>query len=314
MPAPTAQQDPTSLERDLLTQLTLRWDRRVAVKRDELDLDGHFDPDLPDFPARLVPVFGPRGAEGLDAEARGLILAAAWVSYNEKTTAMEDEVILPACRLLLREHLPVRRDEAAMTALRQTIVDEDYHILMCHNAAAVTRRRRGLAGMRFPVGGWAVIRGLRECRAGLTGPRRDLVDIAFALAAETTISGFLSTLAGARDIQPMNRMSTELHRRDESAHAVVFRELAGSLYRELAGEERELFKDALVRGVTSFRAPDFDPWVTVAAAGGLEVTAAELAEAAGARPAPPRDFAPLKLLLADLGLTGELAPALGIAA
>ncbi len=314
MSAPTQRQGPTSVERDLLTQLTLRWDRRVAVKRDELDLDGHFDPALPDFPAHLVPVFHRPAAGGLDAEARQRIMAAAWVSYNEKTTAIEEEVILPACRLMLTERVPGRRSETEVTALRQTIVDEDYHILMCHNASAVARRRRGLTGLRFPVGGWAVVRGLEETRRGRSGLSRDLVDIAFALAAETTISGFLSTLAGATDIQPMNRMSTELHRRDEGAHAVIFREAVGSLYRELDPGERDLFKDALVRGVTAFRASDFDPWVTVAAAGGMDVTAPELAEAAWAQPAPSRDLTPLKLLLTGLGLTDELAPALGIAA
>lgn len=96
----------TPFEQDLLEKLTERWGRRVSVKQDELDLDGHFDPALPDFPDRLVPVFRLPAAAGLDAQARHRILAAAWVSYNEKTIAIENEVILPACRLMLREHIP----------------------------------------------------------------------------------------------------------------------------------------------------------------------------------------------------------------
>lgn len=199
-----------------------------------------------------------------------------------------------------------------MSALRQTIVDEDYHILMCHNAATVTLRRRDLTELRFPSGDWAVVRGLARSCQGLSGLSRDLVAIAFSLAAETTISGFLSALAGASDIQPMNRLTTDLHRRDESAHAVIFRELVGSLHRALGPGERRLFQDALVEGVKAFRAPDYEPWVRVAAAGGVTVTAAELEDEMSAQPVPARDLSPLRLLLADLGLVEELGPALGI--
>lgn len=47
----TAAREVPEYERDLLVQLTLRWGKRVAVKKDEPDLDGHFDAALPDFPA-----------------------------------------------------------------------------------------------------------------------------------------------------------------------------------------------------------------------------------------------------------------------
>lgn len=296
----------SSYERDLLSQLTERWGRRVAVKKDELDLDGHFDAGLPDFPSYLVPVFALPGAEKLDPLARQRILAAAWIAYNAKTAAIETEVILPACRLMLDERIPVRRDHVAVSALHQTIIDEHFHILMCHNAVGVTRRRRDLTGLAFDPRVWSVVRGLSQARVGVSGFERDLVEIAFSLAAETTISGFLSALAVDEDIQPMNRITVDLHRRDESGHAVVFRELTGSLYRDLDDDHRALFRDALVRGLKAFRAPDFEPWVDVAAAGGLETTPEELMTLGGDRPAPARDTGPLRLLLDDLGISHEL--------
>lgn len=293
-------------ERDLLGRLAKRWGDRVAVKKDELDLDGHFDPAMPDFPAHLVPVLELPGAERLDRDARDRILAASWIAYNAKTAAIEDEIILPACRLMLTGRLPVRGDDVAVSALHQTIIDEHYHILMCHNAVGVTRRRRGLENIEFDPAGWSVVRGLEESRSGTSGFERDLVEIAFSLAAETTISGFLSTLATAEDIQPMNRITTDLHRRDESGHAVVFRELCGSLYRGLEKGHQELFRDALVRGLTAFRAADFDPWVAVAAEGGFEIGPDDLAEWARNRPVPARDTGPLQLLLDDLGISHDL--------
>lgn len=293
-------------ERDLLVQLTRRWGRRVAVKKDELDLDGHFDAGLPDFPEHLVPVLALPGAEKLDKDARARVLSAAWIAYNAKTAAIEDEIILPACRLMLQDRIPVRRDDVAVDALHQTIIDEHYHILMCHNAVGVTRRRRDMADVRFAPGVWSVVRGRAAARAGLSGFDRDIVDIAFSLAAETTISGFLSTLSTAHEIQPMNRITTDLHRRDESSHAVVFRELCGSLYRNLDSAQQKMFREALVNGLTAFRSADLEPWVAVAAQGGFEIGADQLSEWAAARPVPKRDTGPLQLLLDDLGISHDL--------
>ncbi|WP_306205410.1 diiron oxygenase [Actinoplanes sp. RD1] len=302
----TADRDEPEYERDLLLQLTRRWGRKVAVKKDELDLDGHFDERLPDFPEHLVPVLSLPGADRLDRDARDRILSAAWIAYNAKTAAIEDEIILPACRLMLQERIPVRRDDIAVAALHQTIIDEHYHILMCHNAVGVTRRRRDLGDVRFAPDIWSVVRGRSAARAGLSGFDRDIVDIAFSLAAETTISGFLSTLSTARTIQPMNRITTDLHRRDESGHAVVFRELCGSLYRSLDPAQQEMFRDALVSGLAAFRAADLDSWVAVAAQGGFEIGADQLRDWAATRPAPARDTGPLQLLLGDLGISPDL--------
>ncbi|MCU1470882.1 MAG: hypothetical protein JWQ39_2031 [Glaciihabitans sp.] len=304
---------PESFVPDLLSRLTNGWGHRVAVKRDELDLDGHFDLAADDFPAHLVPVLALPGAGTLDPEARSRILSATWISYNAKTSAIEDEIILPACRLLLEDRIPARRDAVAISAIHQTIIDEHYHILMCHNAVGVTRRRRGMADVVFDPAGWAVVEGLNERRAGHLGIDRDLIDLAFALAAETTISGFLSTISSSSDIQPMNRITADLHRRDENGHAVIFREMVRSLYRELDPGQRDLFDDALVCGVEAFCRPDCGPWVVVAAAGELCITADQLGARSSCRSAPPsRDMAPLHHLLHDLGLTEKLGPALGL--
>jgi hypothetical protein len=299
-----------TFERDLLAGLAARWGRRVAVKQDELDLDGHFDADLPDFPEHLVPVLGVPGLPELEPEARSRIGSAAWIAYNAKTSAIEDEIILPACRLMLSEHIGVRKDEVAVAALHQTIIDEHYHILMCHNAVGVTRRRRDLTDLAFDPKGWAVVQGLDRERAGLAGHERDLVEIAFALAAETTINAFLSTLSTASDIQPMNRITVDMHRKDESGHAVIFRELVGQFYRRLGADDQNLFKHALVQGMRAFRAADVEPWIRVGLAADVAVTPEQLARVRPSGTGPGRDTGPLQVLLADLGLTEELLPML----
>jgi len=302
-----------AFERDLLGQLVARWGKRVAVKQDELDLDGHFDPALADFPEHLLPARLRAELPTMDVEAKQRMLGAAWIAYNDKTGAIENEIILPACRLMLADDIPVRKDDVTTAALHQTIIDEHYHILMCQNAAGVSKRRRDLGHLTFDPRGWATVRGLHRYRADLSRHRRQLVDIAFALAAETTINLLFTDLAGTFDYQPMNRITVDMHRRDESGHTVVFRELARPLHQDLDAGDRDLFQDALLRGLIEFRAPDFDPWVTVAAEGGLTLEAAEIAASAPKIP-PPRDVGPLRALFTDLGLTNVLGGALQRAA
>lgn len=302
MPENSSTPGKPAFERDLLVQLSRRWGKRVAVKKDELDLDGHFDPDRPDFPERLVPFRDIDAFAEADVDARQRILSASWIAYNMKTTAIENEIILPACRLMLDERVPVRHDEAAVSAIHQTIIDEHYHILMCHNAVGVTRRRRDLGSLHFDPCDWSVVTRREEYLAGLTGLRRDLSDVAFALAAETTINAFLSGLSSDSGIQPMNRITVDMHRRDESGHAVIFRELTVELYRGLAPGERDFFREALAAGLRAFGAPDLAPWVAVAAEGELRVTPEELVGAGRRSPGPGRDTGPLQVLLDDLGL------------
>jgi alpha-N-dichloroacetyl-p-aminophenylserinol N-oxygenase len=299
---------------DLLEKLVSRWGRRVAVKQDELDLDHLFDPGLPDFPAALVPALDVPGARGIDPQARQQVLAAAWIAYNAKTIAVEQEVILPACRLMLTGRLPGRKDGAAFSALQQTIIDEHYHILMAHNAAGVTRRRRDLPDLTFDPRGWSVVRGLAGFLDGLPADRADLAWVAYALAAETTINLLFDKLATDLSIQPMNRITVDMHRRDESGHTAIFRVLAGALYRDLGNAERALLREALVQGLADFRAFDASQWVAVAACGGVRTSAEEVTAAAAARPAAPRDTGPLQALLADLGLAGELGSVVHAAA
>src|ERR1051326_2106401 len=114
MPTQSGRHEPPTFKRDLLAQLSDRWGKRVAVKKDEPDLDGHFDPALPDFPVQLVPVLSLPEAASVDVEGRTRILSAAWIAYNAKTTAIENEIILPACRLMLEDRIAMRRGGVAV--------------------------------------------------------------------------------------------------------------------------------------------------------------------------------------------------------
>ncbi len=300
---------PPPFEDDLLANLTAKWASRVAVKQDELDLDGHFDPNLPDFPQHLVPVLNIPGQPHPEKDATQQILSAAWIAYNQKTAAIEQQIILPACWIILDALRPLQQQQVAASALHQTIIDEHYHILMCSNGAAVTSRRRGLPELEFDPVGWAAIRGLMDYQADSLPKDGDLIQVAFAVAAEMTINVLFDDIAFDHTIQPMNRLTVDLHRRDEGGHAQVFRRLVSPFYWRLGVDEREVFATALVKGLATFRAPDFEPWLAVANTGGMSLALEVLHERAAA-PAKPRGIAPLRALARELELTDEVLTAL----
>src|SRR5438270_9704863 len=109
--------DKEAIAADLLANLAARWNKRVAVKMDEPDMDGHFDPDSPDFPLHLLPFCKMPEYDALDQDKKMAILGAAWIAYNAKTAAVEEEVILPACRAMIDGRVTVTPDDAVFATL-----------------------------------------------------------------------------------------------------------------------------------------------------------------------------------------------------
>jgi hypothetical protein len=67
-------------------------------------------------------------------------------------------------------------------------------------------------------------------------------------------------LSNADDIQPLNRITTEIHRRDESAHNGLFKSLGAIIYHGLSPREKEFFVRALAEPSIWFASPELDVW------------------------------------------------------
>ena len=80
--------------------LAKSWANRVAVRIGRLDR-AYCDCTIPDYPPAMVPFRDDPHYGELDDAVKRKILAAAWVSYNEKTIGVEKSIVAPACELLL---------------------------------------------------------------------------------------------------------------------------------------------------------------------------------------------------------------------
>jgi alpha-N-dichloroacetyl-p-aminophenylserinol N-oxygenase len=285
------------------TLLAESWSNRVAVKVGHLDPSQYYDPDIPDYPPELVPFRADPRYLQLDEATRRKLLAAAWVAYNEKTIDVELSVVSPACVSLLRGDFEGLDGIALKRIITQTQVDEQYHTLMCLDACLLTRKMHGIERLRIPQS--LVVAELKRAMARQTSPRdAQIVQIGFATVAEVTINSYLGMLSNAENIQPFNRETTALHRRDELSHNKIFRTFAVHLYPRLDDRDRGVFREAIATGLDAFVQVDLGAWREILQF--LDVPdAADIVEGferSNASRRMVRDFSGLRDLLRDIGV------------
>jgi hypothetical protein len=296
------------LERSVIQRLTKTWSTRVAVRRDRLDFTQHYDPTLPDFPIAMVPFWNHPAFAETDEPLRMRLLAGAWISYNEKTIFVEDDIINPFCRLLLRDGLAGVGAPLMKQVIAQTAVDEQFHILMCLEVCHHARSRHRLESLVIPKP--LLIHRLEETLARAGDPQeRALARMAYATVAEMSINAYLRALASDRTIQPLNRVNTDLHRMDEGAHSAIFKELGLSVFKNLGAAERERFKTYIVKALNDFTEPDLSGWEAILKY--LDIPSAskildDLASQTRGRKSS-RDYTALRELLEEFGITEDIA-------
>lgn len=297
----------TLLERNVIQRLTQTWSTRVAVRKERLDLSQQYDPTIPDFPIAMVPFWDHPAFVGTDEPLRMRLLAGAWVAYNEKTIFVEDEIINPLCRTLLRGELAGVGDPLVKQVIAQTVVDEQFHILMCLEVCNQARSRHHLEALVIPKP--LLIHRLEETLARVGGGQeRALARMAYATVAEMSINFYLRTLSSDRTIQPLNRINTDLHRMDEGAHSTIFKELGLSVFKNLGASEREAFRTYIVKALHDFTELDHSGWEAILKH--LEVPrASELLDelvlgTRGRRSS--RDYTALRELLEEFGIMGDI--------
>jgi len=250
------------LKKNVCTLLADSWSSRVAVKTGKLDIENYYDPSIPDYPPDLVPFAEDSRYQVLSAAIQQKILAGAWVVYNEKTIDIETSVVAPACELLLKGAFKGLDTSAAKRVIAQTLVDEQFHILMCLDASLMTRKMHSIEELQIPES--LTVKELRKAKEAADGNRNaDIIQLAFATVAEVTINAYLDLLASNNEIQPFNRETTNLHRKDESAHNKIFREVLKDIYKNFYENEKEIFITGLGQGLSSFIKVDLSAWQAI---------------------------------------------------
>jgi alpha-N-dichloroacetyl-p-aminophenylserinol N-oxygenase len=250
-----------SASRDMLQKMARSWHLRAQVRKAQEYDEQIFDPARPDFAVGLLPFERHPHFLRLDEQQRMRVLSSAWLAYNAKTLDIESWIVSPFCQDVLAGSIPGLTDALCRQVVSETLVDESFHVLLTVNATNLTRSMRKL-DLELPPS--LLLRLTREWQSQYTEEwQRTLVRLAVAVVSEVFISDYLLQLSSSEVIQPLHRLVVDAHRRDESAHGVVFRHLAKVVYQALSRREREFFALMLPRPVRWFAAHDSALWSSI---------------------------------------------------
>ncbi|MEU5843658.1 diiron oxygenase [Rhodococcus sp. NPDC047139] len=296
-------------ESAVIAGLARSWPRRAAVKKPEVDLDALFEPHRSDFPEQMLPFAEHPRYLALDEPQQARLRAWAWIAYNKSVVDIEQYVVNPGFALITADVFGFGPSDTVVTGVLQAMVDEQYHTLMHQQANALTRRRRGWALPESVLPLCPTVRRQRTAVAQADDPRAAaLVQLAYTTVAETSISAYLALLTGDAALQPVNRATVAVHRRDELCHASLAGGLLTAVLTELDDTDQVVLLDALGAAVAAFTGADTSTWAAILAheqvPGGDELVADTIASTDG-RPVV-QDCSAIRRLCAALGLGDEL--------
>lgn len=257
--------DPTDVvENAVVSRLAGNWGRRASVKRSEPELDDLFDPAKADIPEELIPFRDHDRYRGLDDEKKNRLRAWGWIAYNKNVIDIEQYVVNPGFSVLSQDAFGTGLGDPLMVATMQAMVDEQYHSLMHLNASILTREKRGLPPLEKHLPYSLTVRRHHAVTGVADDPReRALTSLAFTTVAETSISEYLGLITENEALQPVNRATVALHRRDEVCHASISGELLKMVYEKLSADDRRILLNGLAEGVAAFTGNDFSTWSAI---------------------------------------------------
>jgi hypothetical protein len=304
---PNDGKDDLQRDRDRIERLTDSWPSRANVRKPGPDLTFDYDPHKPDFLTELLPFHDHPIFQRAAEEHKQAALSCGWIAYNEKTVAIESKIVSPACMFLIDGEVPGFPRHRYRSSVAQALTDESFHVLLVVQANNVTRQRRRMHELMLPsfelVGSM-----MRRQEEHPEKWKKILIQLATAVVSEVMVSEYLSRLSNATEIQPLNRITTEIHRRDESAHNGLFKSLGAVIYHGLCAREREFFVGALSQPSMWFASPELDVWEAMLKQIGFPDAERMIADCRAQRRAKDihLDLSTLEALFADLGVENAL--------
>jgi para-aminobenzoate N-oxygenase AurF len=124
-----------------------------------------------------------------------------------------------------------------------------------------------------------------------------------------SINAYLDAVAFDMTIQPLHRINTDMHRKDEAAHGIGFSEIVGSVYRRMSAEQQHRFRDYVGQALHDFTAPDLGYWASILEH--LDIPRREAIlrrqESSTRGMVLKRDYTTLRRLFDELGIKDDIA-------
>jgi len=249
---------------NLMQKIVKVWGKHSVVRSRGLDFEEQaliFNPEKNDFLESLLPFAEQEAYYQAPESMKKKILSCGWIIYNEKTLAIETEIVTPACNSIINGRIPGLTSSCFREFASETLVDEAYHSYMVTKANAITRKERNL-DVQVPL--FTLVKELNAYKNSLSLDwEKDLAQMATAIVSEVFISDYLSLLSTDQNIQPLNTATVEAHMKDELVHGYAFKWLTKTLYKSLSPEQQMFFCKILPKPIRWFASKELDIWGNV---------------------------------------------------
>lgn len=231
-----------------------RWDERAAVRsspRREIQAES-----TALFPESLVPVAGHTLVQALRPELRRRLLTRQLYRYLDFTAKLEylvvNHVTLGIAHGSIAVPIP---DEMRFDAFK-IYCDEAYHALFSVDLIRQAEARTGMA--HDPARQPFFLHRLAQLKARQPSRRAGLIDLLFTIVSETLISGTLTDVGHASDVDPAVADTVRDHAADEGRHHAYFAAYVNHLWASLTTEERVFASRLFPELIDIFLRPDFE--------------------------------------------------------
>lgn len=247
-----------SWSKAILHKLSENWQNRSRVRNEEIS-NNIFIQERQDYLSDLLPFNEHPIFIEANEEEKKAILTCGWLAYNEKTIELENFVLIPACLDVYNEVFPGVADNCCKRVISETLTDESYHVLLTLHASQITRQYRKLERLKVPKSN--LMFNIQKLQSRYPEPwQKSTILLATAIVTEIFIGGYLSSLAQAKDIQPLSSITTKAHMMDELAHGCIFKELTKLIYSAMSITERDFFALVLPYPVCWLVDDDLNVW------------------------------------------------------
>jgi len=240
----------------VLEKVSRSWPDRAQVRRDRFE-PPVLEPNRPDFLDDLLPFGAHAVYRAYAPELQQQVLTCGWLIYNQKTIAIELDLITPACIDLMRGPGAGGISWEARAVIAQTLTDEAYHTLLAVNVCKLASLHRDITLPRLHL---HLLERLARSQAAQEPRDGWLARLAYATVSELFVSDYLRLLSTDRSIQPIYREAVAAHERDERTHRKLFPLLLHGLVPRLCERQRRVFVNAAAEAILAFGDREYGAW------------------------------------------------------
>lgn len=243
----------------LIKSRELHWYKRAQVSCVKPYEDVPFKADRYDFLPELMPFNDHPLWGSVDQSSKQRVASYGWLMYNMRTVCIETKIISPLCYSIIEGKNQIAADLDFLRIITQALVDESYHTLLSLEGIEGVVVNRDLMEISFPEQNFFknyqtfLLKCSRACE-------REIAQIGMVVAAEVLISDYLALIATSETIQPLCRLVTRTHWKDELAHATIFKLIAEKIISRFTVEQKEFFIECIINSSNYFADKEFETW------------------------------------------------------